>query len=395
MNVTFKEEGLENFNDYLEIFKCVSQLRKNYLGFAPTVENLKVVWSELKNLKNTETISAFLADLEKAISTGVVDFSLSQEASYALGQPIILSWFQASYNPKLSLEMVIKQDIPVRKELTLGFPARAWMVRVLAATDGFAGINDLNLFPENFLSQKALRLDYPAFYFINRFKERFLAEGKPLMVKFLSGEIVDRVLGLSDSQIEKTFVYWLQLHEHFHRTGPLPLPQYLNVKSGRSSAAFEELRVDLNTIMALYELTIPSEVDTKLMSFFVFAERLLRYASIRHPQEDYDARSGQALVNYLASQNVIRMQNEKIEVKFDEVIESLRNLALKMQSTENSVVAEDAKRQKEVLSEFMIEVSGCNHQTKKFIRHPILEKTADYIVKEKGFINIDTFFSNR
>src|SRR5690606_25598103 len=106
------------------------------------------------------------------------------------------------------------------------------------------------IFPENFLHAGEIPTEARSFYFIDKFVRRC----KEKTIPFVRSKTTLRSLTLlktaTDEQIEEAASLWVYLHEHFHRQGVLPLPKALKLKSSRSTAGLEELRVDLLAMLA-------------------------------------------------------------------------------------------------------------------------------------------------
>lgn len=125
------------------------------------------------------------------------------------------------------------------------------------------------------------------------------------------------------------------MHEHNHRVGFLPIPQYLDAKSTRNGAGAEELRVDILSLLALSQLKSDDPVVTTAIQY-ILAERLIRYPLQAAPQDNYDARSSVALFNYLSRHGVIAKRGGKLffEGGYTRLITALKSIAVKLTAVE-------------------------------------------------------------
>lgn len=374
------------------LFTIVEELRNKLIQLNSPIKNLSLIQEQLSDFADLKPVDAFLQDCEISIKNGVMDFAISREFSFGESVDFILSFFSAPYNSKLSLEMLVFDYYNIDRKLAKISPSKAKMIEVYYATAGFSGINDITLFPENFVCQKPIHGEYPSFYFINRFKDRFKSQGLVLIREFCDCDRVDDLSALEDLQIEHCFLHWLHLHEHFHRVGAFPLPENLLLKQSRSTAAFEEMRVDLNTILALYDLNYGSAVDSKVTAFLVFAERLVRYASLKHPQDNFDARAGQVLLNMLLENNSIHFTNSKLLINGDSYIAGLRQILEKFNQIEQKCVGQEFTQQKKIITNFIEHYGGKDLQSRKFELHPFFQISSDYARNLNNDINLEAFF---
>ncbi len=105
-----------------------------------------------------------------------------------------------------------------------------------------------------------------------------------------------------------------------------PLKEYLHFKSSRSAAAIEELRVDLETICALEEMSAPM---AKKAGRLILCERAFRYGLSFEPQSNFDAISSNVFFNFMLIHGGFALTREgrlEISNRWIEVVHSFREV---------------------------------------------------------------------
>jgi anti-sigma regulatory factor (Ser/Thr protein kinase) len=221
--------------------------------------------------------------------------------------------FDAKYFPSLALDGVQFKRIPLPHYDGLDFDSPVVPVNTVACTAGFESPVVVALFPENHLNGHQETQD-SIFYFIDKFVSRHLRRTRPILDHFVHADTLQLVHTLAREGLEDSCVHWVWLHEHFHRVGPAPVPEYLQMKSYRPHAGLEECRVDMLAICAINDCeAIPSE-KVAVMTEFILAERLLRYSVEGIPTPNYDAIGSQVLVNYLRREGHLVIDNGKLRL---------------------------------------------------------------------------------
>lgn len=147
------------------------------------------------------------------------------------------------------------------------------------------------------------------------------------------------LLSADVEEIEKASIYWVYLHEHFHHTGYLPIPEYLHVKNVKALAGLEELRVDICSILYLWKNSSCNNERLHNFAYFILAERLLRYAVEGIPYPNYDAIASQFLFKYLQNSKVIMIKNENIFFENDiNIMNSLEEFLQLINNVELSII---------------------------------------------------------
>jgi len=95
------------------------------------------------------------------------------------------------------------------------------------------------------------------------------------------------------------------LHDYYHMQGPLPLSQHLQLKTTFVSGIVEELRVDLEAVLAGQA----SCSDwAEMLAEFVLLERMFRYPAQNDALRNFDAASGVLLYEYFRRCGVVSKQ---------------------------------------------------------------------------------------
>jgi hypothetical protein len=291
------EEGLENALSFLKLYKSDSNILKL---FCEELEH------DLQNREIFDTIS-------------------SKNTNTLFGN------FFCSYHPYLSLEACSIRDIRPSMNLEQEFDHIRCVIQD-EATEGIKHPQVVAIFPENFKGREVLEHD-PVYYFVNKFSERHFKYSRPFVSKSKLKFFFSDILVTDVHKTYELIANWVHIHELSHRKGLMAIPQFLREKSGRYSAALEELRADLGVIQ--YCLTTGSE-EAKLTALYVFCERLMAYPLFRE-RKNFDAISSVILWKYLEErQFFISPSIELLSSGVNgliKVIQNLENDALRFEST--------------------------------------------------------------
>ena len=304
------------------------------------------------------------------------DFALVREYAHNDQPTLIFSKFAAPYNKDLCFEGLLLEHIEVPKLVALLFPSNARPVNLLAQTQGFESLRSVALFPENFSTQKVLNEHDPVYYFINKFVLRFKNRTRPFLASGrVTGGCFEDLPKIDDEALLLLASAWVSMHEHFHTQGSLPIPKSLPQKSSRSSAAVEELRVDLLTILHSRNILAPRlGVFGSLVGQFVLAERLLRYPIDAHPNVDYDSRSSVMLAHMLKAQGAVSWETGKFEINASIIFLALQKVLDQIEMLELSIKNQPSEIQKRALEKFVTENTATD-STGKFQNISIFEGT--------------------
>ena len=263
----------------------------------------------------------------------------------------IFSLFDASYFPSLSLDFLSYTPLDIEEELAARYPSGAMPVMIDAMSEGFKSRVVVALFPENYID-RIQNSDDLIFYFIDKFIERHNRITRKLLNHIVSDLDFVLLKTASDNDIKKASARWVHLHEYFHRQGPMPIPDYLFVKSLKPLAGLEELRVDISGALACLSDKHLSAQNAMLTYQFILTERLLRYAVEGIPNPNYDAIASQMLFNYLIEQGGIYIKNGQIHLG-TQLPETLAGFLAKINSIESRVLKESPETVQKMLLAFV------------------------------------------
>jgi hypothetical protein len=247
----------------------------------------------------------------------------------------IVGFFSIPYNPDAFLEAMWVEAIPLPQIVTDLVPdSKALPVVIKACTDGFCNPLSVAIFAENYRGAE-VKDHHKAYYLIDKFVDRFKQYTRKAIDTYWSPTAFPDIIEASDSLLSSASAIWVHLHEHYHRSGHLPLPQNLNVKSSRNGAGAEELRVDILSILALLRMNA-SQPELHIAVQYILAERLIRYPLQATPQDNYDARSSVSLFQYLQRHGVIATNGGKYYFKGGYVAleQALQAIAIKLAAFE-------------------------------------------------------------
>ncbi|MEV8517150.1 DUF6421 family protein [Dactylosporangium sp. NPDC051484] len=226
----------------------------------------------------------------------------------------LLSLFDASYFPALSLEYLRYETLPTNPHLATRYASPTMPVNITASSTGFESRVVVALFPENHIDGLQYGDDL-IFYFINKFVERHNRITRRMIDAVMADDSFPLLRGVDDRTVEQASSWWVRLHEYHHRQGDMPIPQYLPYKSLKPLAGLEELRVDISGILTcLNDPQLPAE-QAHLAYEYILSERLLRYSVEGIPRPNYDAVASQLLFNYLTEQGGIELRDDRIRLR--------------------------------------------------------------------------------
>ncbi|HSH92312.1 MAG TPA: ATP-binding protein [Ramlibacter sp.] len=293
--------------------------------------------------------NAMLEDVDPATSDGRGERNKSLINSGRFDE--FYGLFDVKYFPTLSLDGVQFERIPLPQYGGLEFDSPVVPVNIKACSEGFDSPVVVALFPENHLNGHQ-ESDDSIFYFIDKFVSRHLRRTRPILDQFVHGDTLQRVRAIETSGLQDSCVHWVWLHEHFHRVGPAPVPEYLEMKSYRPLAGLEECRVDMLAICAINDCEAIPREKVAVMTEFILAERLLRYSVEGIPTPNYDAIGSQVLVNYLRREGHLVIEDGKLRL-LPRHLDGVRSFVDRIHSIEAAVATSPMKDVQARLLEFV------------------------------------------
>ena len=283
--------------------------------------------------------------------------------------------FDSKYFPSLALDGVRFNRIPLPQYGDLDFDSPVVPVTTVACTPGFESPVVVALFPENHLNghQEA---DDAIFYFIDKFVSRHLRRTRPILERFVHADTLQRVRTLEREGLQDSCVHWVWLHEHFHRVGPAPVPEYLEMKSYRPLAGLEECRVDMLAICAINDCEAIPRDQVTMMTEFILAERLLRYSVEGIPTPNYDAIGSQVLVNFLRGEGHLVIEDGKLRLRPTH-LEGVRKFVDRIHAIEAEVATAPMRDVQSKLLEFVNAHMNIPYGSKLYQHDPFFLEVRD------------------
>ncbi|WP_133649042.1 DUF6421 family protein [Paraburkholderia flava] len=317
-----------------EIVQATNRCRHEILagGFRSDVARIeRCARAHLSVYSDNPHVRALLVTLENRVlaSGRLLDLTYSVDPGFILG------FFDVPYNAEAFLEAAAVVPVPIPPSvLSIAPDGNALPVQVRTCTDGFRNPLAVAVFGENFI-QADLQAYHKAYYFIDKFVDRFRNHTRPAIEASWSPTAFPDLVNADDDLLMQASAIWVHMHEHHHRVGFLPIPQHLDAKSTRNGAGAEELRVDILSILALSRLESTDPVLRASIQY-ILAERLIRYPLQAPPKDNYDARSSVALFHYLSRHGVVASRGGKFyfEGGYERLTQALRSIAVKLTAIE-------------------------------------------------------------
>lgn len=317
-----------------EIVQATNRCRHEILagGFRSDVARIeRCARAHLSVYSDNPHVRALLVTLENRVlaSGRLLDLTYSVDPGFILG------FFDVPYNAEAFLEAAAVVPVPIPPSvLSIAPDGNALPVQVRTCTDGFRNPLAVAVFGENFI-QADLQAYHKAYYFIDKFVDRFRNHTRPAIEASWSPTAFPDLVNAGDDLLMQASAIWVHMHEHHHRVGFLPIPQHLDAKSTRNGAGAEELRVDILSILALSRLESTDPVLRASIQY-ILAERLIRYPLQAPPKDNYDARSSVALFHYLSRHGVVASRGGKFyfEGGYERLTQALRSIAVKLTAIE-------------------------------------------------------------
>ncbi|MEU7996356.1 DUF6421 family protein [Micromonospora sp. NPDC049060] len=279
----------------------------------------------------------------------------------------LLSVFSAAYFPSLGLDYLEYEPIPSDPVLVERYPSPTMPVNLLRHSAGFDSRVVVALFPENHIDGRQ-EPDDLIFYFIDKFVTRHGLTRRLIDAAMVPGSF-PLLTGVDDSGVERAAGSWVRLHEFHHRTGSMPIPQFLSAKSYKPLAGLEEMRVDVKSMLVCLD---DADIDRELAALtfeFVLAERLLRYSVEGIPKPNYDAIASQLLFNYLREQGALTIDEGRIRL-LPSLPEALSTLVTEITELEDVVLTEGVEAARAGLIDFTRRYTRYDEEKREFLHVP-------------------------
>lgn len=327
-------------------------------------------------------VRAFAEDVERS-ARQPIDCSATRAALRQRDDSLVLGFFRAPYNEALGLDAFAYERVLPDPHLAGRYPSAA--VRAVStrfATAGFRAPLCVALFPENFIAGEAIVEGDAVFYFMDRFVERFWRVTSPVLHRLSSPDTLAGLKSISPAEVLVAAATWVHLHEHFHRRGFLPLPDYLHVKKTRSAAGLEEVRVDVLTVIACLQEAARGYPRARTVADFVLAERLFRYPFQGTPQANYDARGVQVLFSFLERRGILEVRGEQLHLHMADIVPALKEFVIAINHLEQLIRAADSGAALERRQQFIQRLAGYRDERGTFEYLPFYRQAFETLSRD-------------
>ena len=322
-----------------------------------------------RTLRDVPVVQLFVEDIDDYREGDTV--SLTRTKSHINGgeSEDVFSLFDASYFPSLSVDYFgYERAYDVSPEFAEQYRSQANPVLIRSKSQGFTSPTVVALFPENHCDSVQRSSD-KIFYFMDKFVERHQRRTRLLLKNIVGEGSLTRVSRASADDVQRASCHWVWLHEFFHRTGDLPLPTYMDLKSSKKSiAGLEELRVDVLGLLSCLDRPGLKEEDALLTFEFILAERLLRYSIEGIPYPNYDAVASQLLFNYLRQNGGTFVRDGKIHLS-GKLVDCLRMFSKDIADIESHIYTETEEELQDRLLAFINEYNRLRRATQGLQPH--------------------------
>jgi hypothetical protein len=345
-----------------KIVKAVDAARREILEAGLEKDRKSIADCIIRNLSPYSENLHVRAMLEEAKRGSIASGTLL-DLTYSDDPDFILGFFEVPYNQSAFLEAAAVERVEIPKQvLRLTPTSEALPVTVRACTEGLSNPLAVAVFAEHYVEAE-LKEHHKAYYFIDKFVDRFKRYTIPTIRRFWDTAMFDQMLEADDETLYRMAAIWVWMHEYYHRKGYLPIPKYLKEKSTRNGGGAEELRADMLSILALSGIPDPDPIIYQTIQY-ILAERLIRYPLQATPQENYDARSSVALFSYLSRHGVLTQADGRMifDDGMPKLLRAIRSLSCRLSALEYRLLNDPARDKKATLRNVLPELA-CNGDT--------------------------------
>lgn len=365
------------------MYQVIDEINKIKRKFASHDLKDELVLTKLCNeLRNNNKISnlPIIQFLIKDLDTFINNQSLELTKNFINKQQdnIVISLFNAPYFKTLSVDGFYYEILPVNANLSKHFGDYLLPVNIIKSTEGFSAREVVALFPENHIDATQFRHD-KIFYFIDKFVDRFYKITQKILCVIGSPHF-EWLKTAKKQEIEEAAIYWVYLHEHFHHTGYLPVPEYLHIKKIKALAGLEELRVDICSILYLSRNSFLEPSKSKKIAEFILAERLLRYSVEGIPFPNYDAIASQFLFQFLKDCGGLSIKNDLIYIDGN-IFEALDDFVQLINKVESNILEYPEKEVQAMLLSMIQKYTAYDSHEKKYHHNEYFK-----MIKNKYFV---------
>jgi len=322
-------------------------------------------------------LEAFLADARRGIGGHMnMDATRATVASDPCPD-VLIGFFDKKYYPCMGLECAVLERLPQHAHFSERYSTDIFNpVRLHDCTQGLRHPNMIALFPEHWIAPEPEPKFYKAYNFMDRFVERFFQVTLPAIEMISTKPCFAELRAPTRGEICEAAIVWIQLHEYFHTTGPLPFTKNLAAKRARSLAGLEECRVDALAALACLEEARAGVAGSALFAQFILGERLLRYPLQASPEANYDARGSQFLLGFLAAIGALRLTDGGARLDYEDgALEAGLRVCIDYLHANEQIIARCADRSPLLkhTKDFVALFDGSDPKSGSFARLPLYE----------------------
>lgn len=218
-------------------------------------------------------------------------------------------------------------------------------LKILAGTKGFMEEKCIVFFPENVKTKEKITTQTFAIFFFNKF-HRIYNEDTLKRARKIFKDFMFKSENMDQDNTYKARVIWGYLHDYYHHCGKKPFDQHIQAKMNFFAGILEEIKVDCQSIITLYERKYPYWEE--IIEFILF-ERLLRYPSQHNAPRNFDSGTGFFLFSWLIEngQSIRRNKENYLSLNLKMCIEDLKKLVLEIEQLETIENDSEYKNQAE------------------------------------------------
>ena len=423
------------------MFEAVSDIQTELRGIKDQSQRSQIIINILNQLPDDLRANPLIEQVKKDSLTGNYSASARLIDDYnAIDHPdpnrknFLLAEFEVPFIRELrepSFELITFQKQKINPQLKKVLPSEAIAIKNIRGSKGFRNPVTVAVFRENIKGTEGTDASAKAYYFVSKFTDRIVTYTAPMMADFLSKDSLPDFQEVANSaswaglrhpfsqekkeehdafrSLIQVNSNWLSAHEHLHAQSPLPrirrpevdyeqympteagaqrdlainnIPYGYKLKHSRVTGAFEELRVDIEAILKTYDKDAVAFFGSKkkLTRELILGERLMRYALLKDPNENFDAITSNFLINYLQEAKVdgipalrltqnsygrtqlVIADDEILQKAFEQLSAEIKELELEISRTHDLSSPEGMKAAKAQINEFMTHYSNLHKQ---------------------------------
>ncbi|MCY8516682.1 DUF6421 family protein [Bacillus atrophaeus] len=307
------------------------------------VKDAKTIW---QSLHLEEVGEAFEQDVSDWISRGLNEMPYfdrtltayrppnNHETTFFLA-PIVTpngphkkgSFFEAFLASREEPDMMI----PIEEELP--HPQNGCQsLKLLAGSKGFTEEKCIVFFPENVKTREKITSQTFAIFYFNKFYQIY-NDDTLIRARNIFENMTFKSSDINPEDTYEARVLWGYLHDYYHHCGNKPFNKHIQAKMNFFAGILEEIKVDCQTIITLFERKFPYWEE--IIEFVLF-ERLLRYPSQHNAAQNFDSGTGFFLFSWLMdnSQSIQKGQTKPLSLNLELCINDLKTLVAEIEELE-------------------------------------------------------------